>query len=109
VLQEFYVTITRKITTSIENQIASQIVADLAHWRIHSPEPNDLIQAIDLQRVFQVSFWDAMVLQSASQIGCRQLFSEDLGHYQFYNSVQVINPFTGKNEWTFSPMPSMTA
>jgi predicted nucleic acid-binding protein len=73
--------------------IARQIVADLANWRLHSPEANDLLQAIDFQHSYQLSFWDAMVLQSAARLGCKQLFSEDLSNGQTYGEVMVINPF----------------
>jgi predicted nucleic acid-binding protein len=92
VLQEFYVTITRKIVHPLDFLAARQIVADLTHWRVHSPEPGDLLQAIDFQKNYQLSFWDAMILQSATRLGCRQLFSEDLSHGETYGIVQVINP-----------------
>jgi predicted nucleic acid-binding protein len=92
VLQEFYVTVTRKIATPLDYQTARQIVSDLAHWRIHIPEANDVLQAIDLQQTYRLSFWDAMVLQSATRLGCTQLLSEDLSHGETYSTVQVINP-----------------
>lgn len=93
VLQEFYVTVTRKIASPLDLQTARQIVADLAQWRLHTPKANDLLQAIDLQSNYQLSFWDAQVVQSAASLGCKQLISEDLNHGQAYGEVQVINPF----------------
>ena len=95
VLQEFYVSITQKIVIPLERQIARQLINDLAHWRLHVPEASDLLQAIDLQQAYQLSFWDAMVLQSAARLGCKQLVSEDLSHGQTYGEVQVYNPFLG--------------
>jgi predicted nucleic acid-binding protein len=95
VLQEFFVNVTRKIATPLEHQTARQIVADLAHWRLQSPDASDFLQAIDLQQSYQLSFWDAMVVQSAARLGCKQLLSEDLNHGQVYGDVQVINPFRG--------------
>ena len=93
VLQEFYVTVTRKIAAPLEPQIARQIVADLAQWRIHTPQASDLLQAIDLQQSYQLAFWDALVVQSAASLGCKRLLSEDLNHGQVYGETQVINPF----------------
>jgi len=93
ILQEFFVTVTRKIATPLDHQTARQIVADLAHWRLHAPKAGDLLQAIDLQYGNQLSFWDAQVVQSAASLGCKQLLSEDLNHGQVYCDVQVINPF----------------
>lgn len=93
VLQEFFVTITRKVAAPLDLATARQIVADLAHWRVHTPEVTDLLQAIDLQQNNPLSFWDAMVVQSATQLRCKQLFSEDLDNGHVYGDVQVINPF----------------
>jgi predicted nucleic acid-binding protein len=93
VLQEFYVTVTRKIPRPLEYQTARQVIADLTHWRIHIPEAIDVLQAIDLQQTYRLAFWDAMVLQSAARLGCTQLLSEDLSHGETYSTVQVINPF----------------
>ncbi len=93
VLQEFFVTVTRKIATPLDHQTARQIVADLAQWRLHAPKASDLLQAIDLQHDYQLSFSDALVVQSATSFGCKQLLSEDLNHGQVYGAVQVINPF----------------
>jgi len=93
VLQEFFVTVTRKIATPLSLPVARQIVADLAHWRLHVPEAHDVLEAIDLQQGYRLSFWDAMVLQSAKRLGCKQLFSEDLDPRRSYSGIQVVNPF----------------
>jgi predicted nucleic acid-binding protein len=93
VLQELFVTVTRKIASPLDHQTARQIVADLAQWRLHAPKASDLLQAIDLQGEYQLSFWDAQVVQSAASLGCKQILSEDLNHGQVYADVQVINPF----------------
>jgi predicted nucleic acid-binding protein len=96
VLQEFFVTVTRKIMLPLDLQTARQIVADLTQWRLHAPNAADLLQAIDLEELHQLAFWDALVIQSAVSLGCKQLFSEDLNHGQAYGTVQVINPFREK-------------
>ena len=93
VLQEFYVTITKKIAVPLEHDIARQIVFDLSQWRLHTPEASDLLSAIDIQQTYQLAFWDAMVLQSALRLGCKRLISEDLSHEQKYGEIQIFNPF----------------
>lgn len=93
VLQEFFVTVTRKIVAPLDFSVARQIITDLAHWRLHVPEARDVLEAIDLQQSYRLSFWDAMVLQSARRLGCKQLFSEDLEHGRLYDGIRVINPF----------------
>jgi predicted nucleic acid-binding protein len=93
VLQEFYVSVTRKIAKPLDPRTARQIIADLANWRYHSPETSDLLEAIEFQQEYGLSFWDALILQSAARLGCRRLISEDLIHGQIFGKVRVINPF----------------
>ncbi len=50
-------------------------------------------EAIRLQTRHQISFWDAMILTSAQQLGCQVVWSEDLNAGQEYGSARVQNPF----------------
>ncbi len=93
VLQEFYVTITRKVVRPLGSGAAAQIVADLAVWRVHVAEVRDVLDAIEIQRRYGVAFWDAMILQSALRLGCETVWSEDLNANQVYDGVRVVNPF----------------
>ena len=93
VLQEFYVTVTQKVAQPLPKPVAAQIVEDFGVWRVHVPRIEDLILAIDWQIRYQTSFWDAMILYSAAQLGCKVLWSEDLNTGQLYQQVQVNNPF----------------
>jgi predicted nucleic acid-binding protein len=93
VLQEFYVSVTRKIIHPLDHLTARHLVSNFTRWRLHVPDGNDLLQAIDLQHSYGISFWDALVLHSASCMGCNQMLSEGLNHGEIYDEVQVINPF----------------
>jgi predicted nucleic acid-binding protein len=93
VLQEFFVNVTRKIDNPLALITARQIVSDLSHWRVQIPEISDLLQAIDLQQDYQLSFWDAMIVQSAARLGCKVLLTEDLNHGQSFGELTVIDPF----------------
>jgi predicted nucleic acid-binding protein len=93
VLQEFFVTTTRKIPRPLDAQAAARVIDDLAHWHMHAPAIGDVLAAIDIHQGAGVSFWDAMILRSAKELGCATLHSEDLNPGQFYQGVQVRNPF----------------
>jgi predicted nucleic acid-binding protein len=69
------------------------IVEDLSTWDVQTPGVRDVLEAIRLHRKYQLSFWDAMILQSALQAGCKIIWSEDLSVDQVYEGVRVINPF----------------
>jgi predicted nucleic acid-binding protein len=55
----------------------------------------DVLAAIEIQRRYGLAFWDAMILQSAAQLGCDTVWSEDLTSDQAYGGVRVVNPFEG--------------
>ena len=93
VLQEFFVAVTRKVPKPLDTESAAGIIADLSRWHVHAPGSDDVLSAIDIHRREQVSFWDAMIIRSASQLECQVLYSEDLNPRQQYGSVRVRNPF----------------
>lgn len=93
VLQEFYVNITRKITIPLSSDMAKQIIRDLQTWKVHSPTTADILGAIDIQMRYQISFWDALIVRSAAQVGCDRIWSEDLNPGQLYEGIRVSNPF----------------
>ena len=60
---------------------------------MHSPGAGDVLAAVDIQQRTGASFWDAMILRSAKELGCQTLYSQDLNPGQDYEGVQVRNPF----------------
>ena len=48
VLQEFFVTVTRKVPQPLDLGRAAQVVADLGRWRVHSPQAKDVLEAIEI-------------------------------------------------------------
>ncbi len=91
VLQEYFVTVTRKL--AVDAQIARRKVELLAEFDVVTPEVTDILAAIDLHRLHNFSFWDALVLRAAKQAGCRVLLSEDLQHAREIDGVRIVNPF----------------
>ncbi|MCC6130903.1 MAG: PIN domain-containing protein [Acidobacteria bacterium] len=95
VLQEFFVTITRKVPAPLPIEEARVLVDQLSHWHLHCPDRTDLLSAIDLSTRFRLSFWDSLVLQSARRLHCETLWTEDLQDGQVLENVTVRNPFAG--------------
>jgi predicted nucleic acid-binding protein len=93
VLQEFYVNLIRKMRRPLSSSEARQALVDFGQWVVFRPEVADLLAAIDLHQRYQISFWDALVIRSAQQTGCKVLWSEDLADGQAYDGVKVVNPF----------------
>ncbi|MCW5982071.1 MAG: PIN domain-containing protein [Bryobacteraceae bacterium] len=91
VLQEFYVATTRKLSMPPDHAKAQ--VERLGKWRVHRPALEDVLASIESHRRKRISFWDALILRSASQLGCSVLWSEDLKDGVAWDAVIVRNPF----------------
>jgi predicted nucleic acid-binding protein len=91
VLTEFYAAATRKLNMKPEE--AEEVLQDLEGWILHRPSFADLLSASRLHRRYKVSWWDALILNSANELGCVVLWSEDLADGQNYGSLTVRNPF----------------
>ena len=93
VLQEFYVTVTRKLKRPMPKERAREIVLEYLAWTVIPNTGELLAAALDLQPRLGLSFWDAMIVQAAVEAGCDHLYSEDLNAGQRYGTLTVINPF----------------
>ncbi|CAN5782640.1 PIN domain-containing protein [soil metagenome] len=93
VLQEFYVNAVMKIATPLTPEDARLRLRVLSRWPAHSPMPLDIVAASVISEDHQVSFWDAMIVRSASELGCTRLWTEDLNDGQMIAGVRVANPF----------------
>jgi predicted nucleic acid-binding protein len=93
ILQEFFVDVTRKIPKPLDIAAAKEIIADLSRWNVHVPAADDVLGAIGLHQRSSISFWDAMMVRSAVEMGCGVIYSEDLNHGQLYDGARVENPF----------------
>lgn len=91
VLSEFYATATRKL--SMRSEEADEVVRDLGTWTIHTCSHTDLLRASQLHRRHKISWWDSLILNSAIQLDCSVLWSENFAHGQKYGSITSRNPF----------------
>jgi len=91
VLTEFYSAVTKK--GHLKPKAAEAVISDLADWTIHQPGHADVLRAIGLQVRYQLQWWDALILNSAIQLGCSILWTEDLNDRQKYGPVTARNPF----------------
>ncbi len=96
VLQEFYINVTKKLTTRLARSSAREVVEIYAAW-IHEPTtPETVLRATDIAELAQISFWDALILASAEKSGAATLYSEDLNHGQSIVGIQIVNPLRSR-------------
>ena len=94
VLHEFYVQATR---TTRPDAVAHEIAVGLVHtwlrFKVQDITLPVMIDALEMKATYGLSYWDAAIVAAARSLGCRQLFSEDMGHGREIEGVQINNPF----------------
>ncbi len=53
-------------------------------------------RALELQQRWRFAFYDALIVASALEAGCKRLLSEDLQHGQRIETLTIENPFRTK-------------
>ena len=91
VLQEFYVSATRKI--GVPPLAAKGLLKTFTVFDIVQVSPPLVHDAVDCSILNQLSFWDALILAAAASAGCSTIYSEDLNPGQAILGVKVQNPF----------------
>lgn len=93
VLNEYFVTVTGKLTHALAEVEARDEVRELMAW---APEPvdGDLIErAWIAASTWQLSHWDALIVAAAQRAGCAYLLTEDLQTAQNFGDLRVLSPF----------------
>jgi predicted nucleic acid-binding protein len=92
VLQELSVNLRKKTRRPLEATATREIVADYLAWHVVVNGGEAILDALEFETRYQLSFWDALIVQAAQSAGAEVLYSEDLSNGQRYGSVRVVNP-----------------
>lgn len=95
VLQEFYNASTSKL--KIDKIIVKNLVHNFKNMEIVTIDLLIIEQAIDISILFQLSFWDSLIIAAAEQANCTYLISEDLNNGQRIRGIEIVNPFIGND------------
>ena len=90
VLQETHVTLVKK---GLSLQMSSETVRPFLLWNVVENRKSQFLDALLLQKTFQLSFWDASILAAAKSAGASELWSEDFQNGHNYDGIRAINPF----------------
>jgi predicted nucleic acid-binding protein len=91
VMQEYFVTVTRKLGVPVD--VARRKVELFARLGLVVIDLADVLAAIDLHRLHQIAFWDALVVRAAQRANCSVLYTEDMQHGRRIDGLSILNPF----------------
>lgn len=94
VLNEYYVTVTRKLNPGLHVNQARSDVRALTVWSPIAISSRLIEAAWEIEEETHYAWWDALVVTSALYLGCRYLLSEDMQHGHSIGALTIINPFS---------------
>src|SRR5262245_22253475 len=92
VLSEFYVSV-RRLKRPLDARQALNALEQLAAFPVIPVTADLVVAAAAASEKYQVSHWDALILETARAAGCTVVLSEDLKDGQDYGGIRVENPF----------------
>jgi predicted nucleic acid-binding protein len=93
VLQELYVTLTRKGKLPMLPVAALRYIDQVAAWPVAVTDFKSVRRAIELSIASMWSFWNALIVVAAENSGAKTLYSDDLQAGQELLGVRIVNPF----------------
>jgi predicted nucleic acid-binding protein len=94
VLEEFYISVTRKRPFPLPKDMARQVVTSYAIW-CKETTPNEITAAFRIEDESQIGFRNALIVSAAAQCGASRIWSEDMDAGRRIAGVLIENPFAG--------------
>lgn len=86
ILQEPCVTLRRKVMPPIPIEKVHRLIEDYLPSEVVTNDPKSVVEALDIEKRFKISYWDALVVHAAWRAGAAVLYSEGLAR------VSATNP-----------------
>lgn len=96
VIQEFCNVAMNKIGHINQIELLRTIDSVLAPLIQHVPDVDFIKRAVKLQDKNSLSFYDALIVQAALDMGCATIYSEDLQDGQKFGSLMIKDPFRSR-------------
>lgn len=93
VLQELYVTLTRKIPSPLKRAQVRRILNNYLAWNVAVNDGSTILQASEIEESYSISFWDAMIVSAAYMKNAAMILTEDLNEGQQMEGITIVNPF----------------
>ncbi len=99
VLAEFYKNaVFPKGKQGVKPDVAKGLVEVFTRFTIHPVTPKILIDASDFHQRYKKQWWDSVLVCTAIDAGCSEVWTEDMGHGEKSGEITVKNPFYVENK-----------
>lgn len=93
VLQELYITLTRKVTSPVTGNVARRLIRNYLTWDLVLNDGAIILHAGEIADNYQLSFWDGLIVAAAYSKNAATILTEDMNHGQVVEGIRIENPF----------------
>jgi predicted nucleic acid-binding protein len=93
VLQELYITLTRKVASPVTGNFARRLIRNYLTWELVLNDGAIILHAGEIGENYQLSFWDGLIVAAAYSKNAAIILTEDLSHGQIIEGIRIENPF----------------
>ena len=93
VLQELYITLTRKVTSPVTGNVARRLIRNYLTWELVLNDGAIILHAGEIADNYQLSFWDGLIVAAAYSKNAATILTEDMNHGQVVEGIRIENPF----------------
>ena len=93
VLNEYYSLLTMRAKFRVSREVAWEDVRELLEWNPQELDSEVITRAHEIEGLYQLNWWDCLIVGAAQAQGCALLLTEDLQDKADYGGVIVRNPF----------------
>ena len=91
ILQEYaHVAITK---LGQDHSVVMRQITLLGNFETVAITADTVKRSIELQKIYQINFWDAGIIAAAEIASCDSIMTEDLNPGQMYSGIRSVNPF----------------
>jgi predicted nucleic acid-binding protein len=93
VLQELYVTLTRKMASPVTGNVVRRLIRNYLTWELVLNDGAIILHAGEIGENYQLSFWDGLIVAAAYSKNAATILTEDMNHGQVVEGIRIENPF----------------
>lgn len=93
VLQETFSAVTRNLGVKPSTALEALQLMGNAGFQVQGMDAPLIWRGARRSEADRISFWDALIVESALAAQCTRLYSEDLQAGRKFNGLEVVNPF----------------
>ena len=93
VLQELYITLTRKVAAPVTGNVARRLIRNYMTWELVLNDGAIIASEWRGPREEGLSFWDGLIVAAAYSKNAAMILTEDMNHGQVVEGIRIENPF----------------